>query len=383
MKISRISWGVLFCCMPVLAQSTTAPAPPTPPAFIIGVWQQPPENFAAWQEYGINTLVEIPTPASAHPQAPWVAAAEAAGLWQIRVPVGALATDDKTPHLLAWNQPDEPEGTGVPAATCAANYAAWKAVNPKRPVCLNFDGSRVLGIQGGLTQANYKPYLSCADWFGNDFYPVTCWGRPDWIDHPGLAVSTLAGWTGSKPQIAFIECSNQRIGPSQLATTAQIRYEVWHCVICGASGICWFPEQFNPFNFDGTTPAIQAEMTSLDAQLTAVGPYLAGARQISVVAGFDCITNTVGGFTMIVNKSDAVANYSGVAVAPYGCYAIANGKVIVQTPLPFSADQLVDQNVNQQAAFAALQAQQAADHATIVSLSATVANLTKTTQPNP
>lgn len=349
---------------------------PTPPAFAVGVWQQPVENFAAWQARGCNLLVEIPTPASAHPPAAWVAGAEQRGLWQVRVPVGALAADDVTPHLLAWNQPDEPEGTGVLPAACAANYAAWKAINPRRPVFMNLDGSRVLGIQGGLTQASYKPFLPCGDWFGSDIYPVTCWGRSDWIDRPGLAAATLLAWTGGKPQLAFIETSNQRIGPSQQATPLQVRYEVWHAVVSGCAGIVYFPQQFNPFNFDGTSPDVVAEIGSLNSDLAAVGQYLAGAKQISVGAGYECVTRQwpAGTFTLLVNNTPNTATYFGTPLAPYGAFATLTDKtpatVLVHTRIPPTMDQQIQ----------ALQAQQEADHATIQSLGNTLANVAKALQ---
>jgi hypothetical protein len=336
-------------------QSTTQPAPPS---FVIGVWQQPVENFAAWQARGVNSLVQIPTPASAHPPAAWVAAAEQAGLWQIRIPVAANLTTDATPHLLAYAQPDEPEDGSATAAQCAANYAAWKVAQPKIPVYCGFDGSRVLGLQGGLTQANYLPYLATADEFGSDMYPVTCWGQTalSWLQYPGGAATKLASWKPST-QFVCIECSNQKIGPSQLATTAQIRYQAWHAVVCGARGIVWFPEQFNPFNFDATTPAIAAEITRDNADLMAVAPYLAEAKPLIGIAGYEGLTNATGNFTLLINQTDAVTNYGGVQIAPYGAYAIANGQVIVHTLLPLTPDQAADQRVNDQAAQAATQTQ--------------------------
>jgi hypothetical protein len=325
------------------------------PAFVIGVFQQPQQNLAAWQARGANALCQIPTNGStpwplAQQQA-WVAAAEQLGLWQLRVPVGDPAADAATnPHLMAFCQPDEPEGTGVSAATCAANYAAWKKAVPTKPVFMNFDGSRVLGIQGGLTQQSYAPYMPTADIMGSDIYPVSAWGQTtlNWLQFPGAAVARLASWSGGKPQYACIECSNQRIGPAipGIATTAQIRYEVWNAVLNGATGIIWFPQQFNGFNFDGTTPAIQQEIARLNANLLAVGPFLAGAKPLAVASGFQCITNTVGNFTLLVNNTDQIGNYSGVLIAPYGAYAVANGQVIVQTPLPPSSDQLYDRLVN-------------------------------------
>ena len=382
MKFSAFTFGVLAllaCRSTAIAQASTTQ--PTPPPLLIGVWQQPVENFALWQARGINTLVEIPTPASAHPPAAWVAAAEAAGLWEIRVPVGALSADNGTPHLLAWNQPDEPEGAGAtPASTCAANYAAWHAVNPHRPVFINFDASRVLGIQGGLTAASYAPYLPCADWIGSDIYPVTDWGRPDWIDHPGLSVSTLSGWTGGKPQFAFIETSNQRIGPSQQATAPQVRYETWHAIICGATGIFYFPEQFNPFNFDGTPLDVVAEITALNADLNSVGPYLAHAKPLNIGAGYECITSTqtINGapvtFTLLLNSTPNTVTYFGTQLAPYGVFATLTDKVpatvLAHTAIPPTVDQEI----------AALQAQQAADHATVQALSTALANVAKAIQ---
>jgi hypothetical protein len=238
---------------------------------------------------------------------------------------------------------------------------------------MNFDGSRVLGIQGGLTQANYQPYFPSADWFGSDIYPVTGWGRADWIDHPGLAVSTLAAWTAGAPQFAFIETSNQRIGPSQQATAVQVRYEVWHSVICGCAGIIYFPEQFNPFNFDGTPADVAAEITSLNSDLAAVGPYLAGAKPLNVGAGFECITRQwpAGTFTLLLNSTPNTVTYFGTQLAPYGVFATLTNKVpatiLAHTPIPPTVDQQIQ----------ALQAQQAADHAAIQSLSNTVANVAK------
>jgi hypothetical protein len=200
--------------------------------------------------------------------------------------------------------------------------------------------------------------LTSADEFGSDIYPVTCWGQTSltWLQYPGAAATKLASWKPS-PQFVCVECSNQRIGPSQLAVTTQIRCEAWHAVVCGAKGIVWFPEQFNGFNFDGTTPAIQAEMASINKDLLAVGPFLTGAKPLTGIAGYEGLTNVTGSFTLLVSQTDAVTNYSGVQIAPYGAYAVANGQVIVHTAIPPTADQANDQRVNDEATIAALQNQ--------------------------
>lgn len=374
MKIKALlSLIVLLLSLPLSA------GPTTQPAFIVGVWQQDTSSFQTWKSRGVNCLVEIPTGPTWTPAARlvWVGAAEAAGLYQIRSVVGTAAQDN-SPHLLAWNQPDEPEGTGHTPAELAANYAALKAANPKRPVLINFDGSRVLGIQGGLTQANYAPYLSCGDWFGSDIYPATAWGRTDWLDKPGLAVSTLSVWTGGKPQLSFIETSNQRIGPSGLPTAPQVRYEVLHAVMSGASGIVLFPQQISPFAFDATTPDIAAMLPSTCAELRVLGPYLGtGLKSSSLGGGLEYgTTNTAAGeLRVLLNANNASTNYSGVPLAPYGLYAVlvtpTAQKVLLQTPIPPTLDQQV----------AALQLRLAADEAQLAAQAATMAAVAKALVP--
>lgn len=351
------------------AAPTTAP---TPPPFVIGVWQQPPANFPTWQARGCNTLVGVPTPATSWPPAAWAAAADAAKLWQVRAPIGAIATDTD-PYVYAWGQPDEPEGTGVTAATCAANYAAWKKAQPNRKVFENFDGSRVLGIQGGLTQASYTPYLATADIFASDIYPVTGWGLQAAvpITSSGAAVRTLVGWTGGKPQFAFIETSNQNLGFGA-PTAAQTRYEAWHAVLNGALGIIYFPQQIGVFAFDNTAPDVAAILPALNAEMTAVGPYLGGGLKYSALAsGFEYgqADTAAGELRVLLNATAGPQSYGGVQFAPWGAYAVfvaTSGAqtVIVQTPIPVPLDQQVtalQAQVNVQTQqLTALQAQMAA-----------------------
>ena len=108
---------------PVVAKASVPP-PATPPVFVIGVCQQAAayplpsglvvDNFARWKERGVNTLVDIPSWSDGHGDQhdrEWVDAATAAGLWQIRKPVGDLMADAANPFLLAWSSPDEIDRT--------------------------------------------------------------------------------------------------------------------------------------------------------------------------------------------------------------------------------------------------------------------------------
>jgi hypothetical protein len=339
------------------AAATTAPATqPAPPPFFIGVWQQPKENFPTWIARGCNCLWDAPTGSTWTPAVlqQWVAAAEQLGLWQIRQPIGTLAADNATPHLVAWNQPDEPDYNAVPASTLSANYLSYKAVAPKRPVFLNCDGSRVLGYQGGLTQANYTPLLTSGDWLGTDVYPYD-WGLQSLVplSSSGSAVARMLTWSGAKPQFAFIETSQQLHPASLTPTLGAVRYESYNAIFSGVTGgICFFPCQFGPggvFTFDGTPPEIAAGLPQLSAELLTIAPYLgSGFRGSSSPAqGFLYATTTssAGQLNLLFNDTPAAAVYDGVTLAPWGAYAVlvapAGNKVILQTPLPSSPQQQI------------------------------------------
>ena len=99
-----------------------------------------------------------------------------------------------------------------------------------------------------------------------------------------MSRSRTWAWTccrisGGKPQFAFIETSNQQLawlpkdvrGPS----AGEMRAEIWNSVIHGAKGIVYFPQQFNPFKFDGTPSDVSIQMAKQNRILAELGPILA------------------------------------------------------------------------------------------------------------
>jgi hypothetical protein len=271
-----------------LAQERLVPLPtprrpasqPAKPRFIIGVYMQPPDTFEVWRLRGINTLVGYESRGGAISNKQWSDAASAKGFYYLRKPSDDLGADARDPNLLGFMHDDEPDVRKPPTdpKRLQDDYAAWKKAAPQLPVFVNFSGGNVLG--GNVPKTLYLDYLKAADWVGNDFYAVTGYNRPDWLWKIGQAVDTLRDWSGGKPQIALIESSAQRLSwtprTTRGVTPDELRAEVWHAVIHGASGIVYFPQQIGAgFKYDATPPRVAVEMALQNKRLGEVAEMLA------------------------------------------------------------------------------------------------------------
>jgi hypothetical protein len=280
---------VLFLATVCGAQERLVPHPtprrpasqPTPPKFIIGVFQQPTSSFDTWRIRGVNTLVgyEGESGSKKISNADWSNAAAAKGMFYIKQPSDDLEADARDPNLLAWMHNDEPDVKKPPTdpKILQETYAEWKKAAPKLPVFINFSGGNVLG--GKVPAETYQEYLKAADWAGNDFYPVTGYNRPDWLWKIGAAVDQLRTWSGGKPQFALIETSAQRLSWTPKTTRGvsadQLRAEIWHAVIHGVKGIIYFPQQIGEgFRYDATPQKIALELSLQNKRLTELGEVL-------------------------------------------------------------------------------------------------------------
>jgi hypothetical protein len=246
--------------------------------FPIGVYVQPTSNFALWKSRGINTLVDVP---SGNSEPAWDAAAIQDGLYEIRAPASSPASDASDKNLLAWAQPDEPDGidSQVPYSTIQSTYATWKAIDPSMNVYINFVGDLnqydLTTNESGI--AWYQKYAAGADWISADKYPVNE-GEGNNIGIIGTTVDTLHEIAGTKPVFAFIESGNYNTTDGYPTITApQFNGEVWDAIIHGVRGIWYFPEQITPsFAYDVTPAAVATQMTSDDATITALSSVLQG-----------------------------------------------------------------------------------------------------------
>jgi hypothetical protein len=333
--------------------------------FPIGVYYQPADavgttSFAGWAARGVNTLIGYepqsgdPTPVTIDQ---YSQAAVNAGMYMIREPRSNPAADIGQANLLAWLQPDEPEGNGVPASTLQNNYNTWQAADPNMPVMVNFDGSRIVGWQGGLSQANYAPYIQAADLLSEDIYPVTGWLNPGALNIVGQAVSTLQAYTSNtnngvtKPIMAIIETSNQRLfadSEPQWAETGvtpgQFRAELWDALIHGAKAITYFPQSFNSFRYDATPIDVAAEMTRQDTIIEGLAPVLNSSdtpdvTSVTLTGGtLEAMTRAYLGVTyiMVLNESNSTVN--ATMSAPFtedqnGLQVLGEGRT-----LPYTGD---------------------------------------------
>jgi hypothetical protein len=249
---------------------------PQPPPFIIGVWCQPSRSFAVWKARGVNTAVGYESESNTVSLDQWCNSAEFNEMWMIRQPRPIPADDRDEPFLLAWMQQDEPDVHDTPAEALRSVYGRLHTVDPSRPVLLNISGGNLLFNK--TPRATYEQYFADADWIGNDLYPITGWNQPTWLPRVGQAVDQCRQISQGKPQFAFIETSQQRLAwaPKNTpgVTPAQLRVEIWDAVIHGVKGIVYFPDQFNPFNFDGTPISVSVEMAKNDALLAQIAPAL-------------------------------------------------------------------------------------------------------------
>jgi hypothetical protein len=283
---------LLLLCLARPAAAAVAP----PDLFPIGVYRQPTTSFDLWKSRGINTVVDFYAPGKNLER--WNAAAVAEGLWMVRNPRKNPRSDVNQPCLLAFSHADEPDVWAVPPKKLAAQYRRWKSAAPSIPVIANFAGATVVYQYDTTTDQKYRAYLNAVDWASNDVYPLTQYGRPQWIDrlqsahlslndpknlsgvpfNPGTAVDKLRELSGGKRQFAYIETSYQNLtGPTASgargATADEVRGETWDAIIHGAKGIIYFPFTF-PGDNDGTPADVAAEMTRTDATIARMAAVL-------------------------------------------------------------------------------------------------------------
>ena len=339
-KLCRLT-SILIALFALGRDAKGADAPPAN-LFPIGVYWQPTSSFDLWKSRGVNTVIGFynkPADMAAFNQA-----AVSKGLWMIRNPRANPADDLHQPNLLAWAHADEPDINRVPSATLAAEYAAWKAADPSRPVIVNFSGQNAQYQADGLTDAIYQQYSQSADWISNDVYPITAWNHPDWIDknaklnlrnpannggvpfNPGNSVDKLRAISGGKKQLAYIETSFQNIGKGPAknargATAAEVRGETWDAIIHGARGIVYFSQSFHPDKTDATPAAVATEITRTDAKITEMAAVLnsasdANSNPLSLGGGFEGTWREYGGkrYFFVLNFSHTAAKKAKITL---------------------------------------------------------------------
>jgi hypothetical protein len=278
------------------------PAPFVPGFFVLGVWHQPPPSFADWAKLGINTVVGSPDGTDSGLLA-WTEEANRLGLKIIRQPrMDRLADDDREPGLLAWMPFDEPEafaslervrevhgklksaypdrrvfsnhsGTWVIDRSCEGADYAWGGPCDGPGDCLGGPSTCYAGGEAGS-------YFTYDDLVSTDHYPKN---QHTPLGTLGSLLDKVRRWAGGKPQLEFIEASDQYIPPERVPglggpSAGEMRFEIWDTILHGASGIIYFPNAgyCGPGcqKHDGTRPEIRLEMAEQNARIAELSAIL-------------------------------------------------------------------------------------------------------------
>ena len=322
--------ALLIGATPAALAATDSVPPVLRNFFPIGVWVAPDYAYATWQARGLNTVVGIGFDLEGS-----IAEANRLGLHMIREPRPNPADDANEALLLAWAQPDEPDGifSQVPYTSIQAQYNTWKGIAPNRAVFINFVGdlNQYDLVTSESGDAWYRKYVLGADWICADKYPVNQ-GITNFAVM-GQTMEHLKLMAGTKPIFAFIESSDidttdGHPGPSP----EQLRAEMWEVIVHGARGIWFFPEQITPtFLFDTTPANVATEMTKQNVTITALASVLQGAVNPSGLSATAAMpldagwrNAASGAYFIVVNVSGTAQNARSIALGGIGNAASAS-----------------------------------------------------------
>lgn len=317
--------------------------------FPIGYDNMPVRGMRDARRRGANILVRWDLEGGIVKPSQWASAAAEFGFKTIRPPVNPI--DDKAdPTLIAVNLPDEPDLSSHwyavrPAAGWPPNikvFYTWTAPNgitydlvgkeqgnppvatganlarsvevyqgasaivrqnwPDFPIFGNMAGN---AVTSGMEETAYRGFMSAVDWGGSDWYPVdadtTPFPIPDGLirrygyDFPKRALQRLSGWSGGKPQFAYISIVNQRLGQIKpdkwrWPDIREIQAQTWAAIAGGAEGIIYFAMLQSPWRSDALTSTIKGDYTVTPAEQAAAklveDGVIAMSQQIQTLAPF-------------------------------------------------------------------------------------------------
>jgi hypothetical protein len=180
----------------------------------------------------------------------------------------------------------EPRRPRVAPEAIAQQYAAVKEVDASHPTYLNLT-SGFYPQFGHYGDETYRAYCRATDIVGYDLYPVTGWGRPDWVPLILPVTQKLRDLAPARvPVWAILECTTKlqwvsqehlnQLGHPHGATTPELRAMVWMAIVAGAKGIGYFPHRWDPYKPCDISEELQAEMKRTNRQLKELSPAILG-----------------------------------------------------------------------------------------------------------
>jgi hypothetical protein len=238
---------------------------------------QPPHLFDTWKGRGINTMIRVPGQVGVDE---WTDKANALGLKMIREPRGDAHRDLNEKNLLAWEWYDEPELNGRAASDLTDFRKRLHALDPARPILVNFWGGGIVQSSGGCFNGHcYDNWINDANWVSADIYPCDKYGCK--IELVGKVVSQLRHWSTNRQSVfAYIESGDVH-GDGNAPSPIEIKAEVWDSIIHGARGIFYFAARIKPncstdclAGYDDTSHDVSEAMGPFHARLERLAPVL-------------------------------------------------------------------------------------------------------------
>lgn len=261
-----------------------------PSVFPIAVWLQEPSLAGRYRAAGFNLYVGL----WKGPTDEQLAVLKAAAMPVICELNAVGWAHRKDPTIVGWMHQDEPDnaqpaktadgkdtwGPCVPPQKIVAEYRAYKANEPTRPVMLNLGqgvaNDKWYGRGNGAKLEDYKTYVQGCDIVSFDVYPVAGLHDPAQIPLIAKGIDRLMAWTAGKKRVwNCLECTN--IDGRGKATPAQVKAEAWSAIIHGSRGFIYFVHQFQPkFNEHALLddPEMLKAVTALNRQIQGLAPVI-------------------------------------------------------------------------------------------------------------
>jgi hypothetical protein len=252
----------------------------------LGTFLQPGYSMPHWASLGFDTAFRYETQGNTVSVAAWRAACANAGMGYISQASSDLAADAKDPNLTGWlheqDEPDDrivnrqdandPAGEEAVYVKLETDYKRFKAAAPNIPVWLTISFWQTFWARP--KPVNYKRIFAACDAVAGDIYFVSLGmtindyvGRLNWLKSaaPG---KILASFTNC----SFINDNPQYHPKDRLPSTDEVAAQLDADKSMGFASVA-FPQAFNVppdnhFDYDGTTPPIQAVFKAHSAKAT-------------------------------------------------------------------------------------------------------------------
>ena len=255
------------------------------PFFPLATWLQPVKNIDKNKELGINVFMGHEAAHESPLEYLNACAAKKvyAGISFWELSEQEIKNIKDHPALFEWVMPDEPDqysekrkGPINTPEELMTKYRWLKTLDPLHPT------------DGGFTQfwvknspqvkpALFPEFIKAIDILGFDIYPCNN-GEPKTLYFLARGLKKLSKLDGnSKPHSVFLECNafNNKTKGQRAPTPAELRAEVWMCIVHGAHALGYFTHSWIPSYSQFSVPEdIKNEIKNINRQITELAPVI-------------------------------------------------------------------------------------------------------------